>query len=85
MIITRDSTVTAEPTPRASLGTWAGENASGPAGIWSLDGEAIVASDADGPATVLVPTEAVRLIAVDLPLAKKVTEAGLNAPKVAKP
>jgi general secretion pathway protein L len=71
MIITRDSTVTAEPTPRASLGTWAGENASGPAGIWSLDGEAIVASDADGPATVLVPTEAVRLIAVDLPLATR--------------
>ncbi|MES2338856.1 MAG: type II secretion system protein GspL [Pseudomonadota bacterium] len=68
MAITGDTIVTAESPPRASLGTWTGENASGPAGVWTLDGVALIASDADGPATVLVPTEGVRLIAVDLPL-----------------
>ena len=68
MTIADDTSVTAESLPRASLGTWARENASGPAGVWTLDGSALVASDADGPATVLVPTEGVRLIAVDLPL-----------------
>lgn len=47
----------------------AGESLSGPAGIWTLDGQALVAGDSDGPATVLVPSEAVRLLAVDLPLA----------------
>lgn len=62
MIITRDTHVTVEAAPHASL------DASGPAGVWTLAGEALVASDADGPATVLVPNEAVRLLAVDLPL-----------------
>ncbi|MFD1786592.1 type II secretion system protein GspL [Sphingomonas floccifaciens] len=62
MITTRDTLVTAEAAPRASL------DPGGPAGVWSLTGEALVASDGDGPATVLVPSEAVRLIAVDLPL-----------------
>ncbi|WP_294299947.1 type II secretion system protein GspL [uncultured Sphingomonas sp.] len=62
MIITRDTHVTVEAPPGASL------DASGPAGVWTLTGEALVASDADGPATVLVPNEAVRLLAVDLPL-----------------
>lgn len=59
-----DSLVTAERLENASLG-----RLSGPAGVWTLDGEAIVASDADGPATVLVPTEGVLLLAVDLPVA----------------
>ncbi len=62
MMIARDTHVTAEALPGASL------DARGPAGVWSLTGEALVASDADGPATVLVPSEAVRLLAVDLPL-----------------
>lgn len=65
MATTRDTYVTAETALYASPGI------SGPAGVWTLDGEALVASDADGPATVLVPTEAVRLIAVDLPLAAR--------------
>ncbi|WP_326525696.1 type II secretion system protein GspL [Sphingomonas sp.] len=68
MAMTRDAFVTAEPPLRASLGTGARENRSGPAGIWTLTGEALAASDVDGPATVLVPTEGVRLVAVDLPL-----------------
>ncbi|WP_394652783.1 type II secretion system protein GspL, partial [uncultured Sphingomonas sp.] len=62
MIITRDTHVTVEAPPGASL------DASGPAGVWTLTGEALAVSDADGPATVLVPNEAVRLLAVDLPL-----------------
>ena len=71
MIITRDTHVTAEPPPRASPVAWNSENAAGPAGVWTLDGSAVVASDADGPATVLVPTEGVRLVAIDLPLATR--------------
>lgn len=71
MAITRDPLVTAESPPRASAGSWAGQIAAGPAGVWTLDGAALVAADADGPATVLVPTEGVRLIAVDLPLASR--------------
>jgi general secretion pathway protein L len=47
----------------------AGNMTSGPAGVWTLSGDALVASDVDGPATVLVPSEAVRLLAVDLPVA----------------
>lgn len=62
MIIQRDAPVTAEPV------TYASTDAGGAAGVWTLGGDAIVASDADGPATVLVPSEAVRLLAVDLPL-----------------
>lgn len=63
-----DSPVTAERPDNASLAD-NGLRVSGPAGVWTLDGDALIASDADGPATVLVPGEAVRLIAVDLPLA----------------
>lgn len=59
-----DSLVTAERLDSASLG-----RLSGPAGVWTLDGASIVASDADGPATVLVPTEGVLLLAVHLPVA----------------
>lgn len=62
MITTRDTHVTVEPARHASL------DASGPAGVWTLTGEALVAADGDGPATVLVPGEAVRLLGVDLPL-----------------
>ncbi len=59
-----DSLVTAERLEDASLG-----RSSGPAGVWTFDGDAILASDVDGPATVLVPTEGVLLLAVDLPVA----------------
>jgi len=62
MIITRDIPVTARHRNDARA------DPSGPAGVWTLGGEALVAEDADGPATVLVPNEAVRLLAVDLPL-----------------
>jgi general secretion pathway protein L len=40
--------------------------------VWTLDGTGLIAADHDGPATVLVPTEAVRLLAVDLPIANRV-------------
>jgi general secretion pathway protein L len=41
------------------------------AGVWTLtDGRAII-NEAEGPATILVPTEQVRLLAVDLPLASR--------------
>ena len=68
MATTDDILVTAQTPLRASPVAFDSINASGPAGVWTLDGEALVASDADGPATVLAPTEGVRLIAVDLPL-----------------
>ena len=71
MIAPGDAFVTAEHPPRASLGTWQSEIASGPAGVWSLDGAALIAADIDGPATVLVPTEGVLLLAVDLPIANR--------------
>lgn len=58
-----ETPVTAERLGNASL--------SGPAGVWTLDGDALIAADSDGPATVLVPTEAVRLLAVDLPIANR--------------
>lgn len=38
------------------------------AGLWTLAGDRLIIVDADGPATILVPTERVRLLAVDLPL-----------------
>jgi general secretion pathway protein L len=68
MVIPRDTSVTAETASGASARAWASEIASGPAGVWTLDGAALVAADADGPATVLVASEGVRLVAVDLPL-----------------
>lgn len=71
MILARDRRVTSTSAHRASVGSVTRENIGGPAGVWTLDGAAIVASDADGPATVLVPSEAVRLLAVDLPLASR--------------
>lgn len=43
----------------------------GPGGIWTMDGAALAVSDHDGPATVLVPSEGVRLLAVDLPIANR--------------
>ena len=38
-------------------------------GVWTLAGDRLIIVDASGPATILVPTEQVRLLAVDLPLA----------------
>ena len=66
-----DTLVTAEPVLRASVRDGWAQNASGPAGVWTLNGDGLIASDADGPATVLVPTEAVLLLAVDLPIANR--------------
>ena len=37
-------------------------------GVWTLAGDRLIIVDASGPATILVPTEQVRLLAVDLPL-----------------
>jgi general secretion pathway protein L len=38
------------------------------AGVWTLDGGRLIIAEAQAPATILVPTEQVRLLAVDLPL-----------------
>jgi general secretion pathway protein L len=38
-------------------------------GVWALTGDGAIIADPDGPATVLVPSESVLLLAVDLPLA----------------
>ena len=46
-----------------------------PAGLWSLDGDRLTLVDADGPATVLVPNEAVLMLVVDLPLASRTARA----------
>lgn len=70
MAFARDTSITAEAGQNASAGM-AYAAAIGPAGVWTLDGEALVAADSDGPATVLVPTESVRLLAVDLPIANR--------------
>ncbi|MFV0624475.1 type II secretion system protein GspL [Sphingomonas sp. ac-8] len=41
------------------------------AGVWTLEGERPIIADAEGPATVLVPSERLLLLAVDLPLASR--------------
>jgi general secretion pathway protein L len=41
------------------------------AGVWTLAGGRLIIAERGGPATVLVPTEQVRLLAVDLPLATR--------------
>jgi len=41
------------------------------AGVWTLAGGRLIIAEADGPATILVPTEQVRLLAVDLPLSSR--------------
>lgn len=37
-------------------------------GIWTVAGDRLIIVDGDAPATILVPSESVRLLAVDLPL-----------------
>ncbi len=37
-------------------------------GVWTLAGDRLIIVSAEGPATILVPTERVRLLAIDLPL-----------------
>lgn len=37
-------------------------------GVWTLSGERLIIAEPDGPATILVPSESVLLLAVDLPL-----------------
>ncbi|WBY09403.1 type II secretion system protein GspL [Sphingomonas sp. 7/4-4] len=41
------------------------------AGVWTLAGGRLIIAEVGGPATMLVPTEQVRLLAVDLPLASR--------------
>jgi general secretion pathway protein L len=41
------------------------------AGVWTLAGGRLIIAERGGPATILVPSEQVRLLAVDLPLASK--------------
>lgn len=41
------------------------------AGVWTLAGGRLIIAEPGGPATVLVPTEQVRLLAVDLPLSTR--------------
>lgn len=41
------------------------------AGVWTLAGNALIIAEPDGPATMLVPTEQVLLLAVDLPLSSR--------------
>lgn len=65
-----DSSVTpmaAEPLPDPR----AGVDEPMPGGVWTLAGDRLIIADRDGPATVLAPTEAVRLLAVDLPIANR--------------
>jgi general secretion pathway protein L len=38
------------------------------AGVWTLAGDRLIIAEPGGPATMLVPTEQVRLLAIDLPL-----------------
>lgn len=40
-------------------------------GVWTLAGQGLIIAEPDGPATILVPTEQVLLLAVDLPLASR--------------
>jgi general secretion pathway protein L len=40
-------------------------------GVWTLSGERLIIAEPDGPATMLVPSESVLLLAVDLPLASR--------------
>ena len=41
------------------------------AGVWTLAGDRLIIAERGGPATMLVPTEQVRLLGVDLPLANR--------------
>ncbi|MES2445502.1 MAG: type II secretion system protein GspL [Pseudomonadota bacterium] len=41
------------------------------AGVWTLAGNGLIIAEPDGPATMLVPTEQVLLLAVDLPLSSR--------------
>ncbi|WP_316251122.1 type II secretion system protein GspL [Sphingomonas sp. JC676] len=41
------------------------------AGVWTLAGDRLIIAEPDGLATILVPTEQVRLLAVDLPLSSR--------------
>lgn len=68
MVSTLDSNVTvlAGTAPLSDLPPEAAEGAAG--GVWTLAGDRLIIADRAGPATVLVPSEAVRLLAVDLPL-----------------
>src|SRR5689334_14006904 len=60
MRVVHESNVTAMPLtePADSRGS----------GVWTLAGNAPIIAEPGGPATVLVPTEQVRLLAVDLPV-----------------
>ena len=57
--------------PSVTVETAGGASLSGAGGVWTIGDTGLTLADADGPATVLVPTEAVRLLAVDLPVANR--------------
>jgi general secretion pathway protein L len=46
------------------------------AGVWTLAGDRLIINERGGPATILVPTEQVRLLAVELPLANRAKRLG---------
>lgn len=70
MTLVNDTSITADAGSTASVDPYAA-TISGPGGVWTLDGQALVVADSDGPATVIVPAEAVRLLVVDLPIANR--------------
>lgn len=63
MRVVHESDVTAAPPPGQAEGRMAG--------VWTLAGSELVVAAPDGPATLLVPTESVLLLAVDLPLSTR--------------
>jgi general secretion pathway protein L len=60
MRLIRETDVTASPGPDPSVAR--------ASGVWTLAGNALIIASPEGPATLLVPTESVRLLTVDLPL-----------------
>lgn len=66
-----ESNVTAVSALDLNTPALADDAAGPPRGVWRLNGPTPGIVDADGPATMLVPTESVLLLAVDLPLASR--------------
>lgn len=62
-----------DPNVTAAARAIGAPDADGPpaAGVWTLAGDRLIIAEAAGPATVLVPTEQVRVLAVDLPFASR--------------
>ncbi|WNO54791.1 type II secretion system protein GspL [Stakelama saccharophila] len=60
-----ESNVTDTADPGVTIAAATGSRSSG---IWTLAGDRLIIADSEGPATILIPSESVRLLAVDLPL-----------------